>query len=409
MLPPNAKRIALRVTPAAERALRHGHPWLFESAIQHQSHQGQAGDLAVVFDAKRRFIAIGLYDPTSPIRVRILHHGAPTTLSAEWLAAQVATAAALRQALPTSGTTGYRLIYGEGDGLPGLIVDRYGETLVAKLYTAAWVPHLPVLLPALLAAQPAARIIVRFSRNMHSHPALLNGLRAGQALHGQPPSGAIPFEENGLHFAADVIHGHKTGFFFDHRENRQRVRQLAQGKRVLDLFAYAGGFSLYAAAGGATAVTSVDISAPALAEAQANFGRNAHLPGVAACQHTVLTADVFAALAQMQSAGQTFDMVIVDPPSFAKSQVEVERALAAYDKLTRAAVGVLEPQGLLVMASCSSRVADDSFFATVHAAAEGEERPLWEHKRTAHALDHPLRLAFPEGAYLKCLFATTID
>lgn len=400
-----SKRIALRVTPAAERALRHGHPWLYESAIQHQSHAGQFGDLAVVFDQKRRFLAIGLYDPTSPIRVRILHHGSPVAIDGDWFAAQITAATDCRQPLLASDTTGYRLVYGEGDGLPGLIIDQYGETAVLKLYSAAWLPHLPLLTAAL----PHPRLVVRLSRTLQSQPNLLGGLRDGHLWRGKPLAEPVPFTENGLHFAADVLHGHKTGFFFDHRDNRHTVRQLARGKRVLDLFAYAGGFSLYAAAGGATVVTSVDISAPALAEAQANFGRNAHLPEVAACQHTIVAADVFATLTQFQQEGREYDMVVVDPPSFAKSQEEIGRATAAYHKLTRAALTVLAPQGILMIASCSSRITAEQFYATVHEAAEESERPLWEHKRTSHALDHPIRESFPEGTYLKCLFATTID
>ena len=398
----SSSRLALRLTPTAVRVIRQGHPWLFESGIQHQSHTGQAGDLAVLFDQKRRFVAIGLYDPTSPIRVRVLHHGPPTTIDEAWLATQIQAALGRRAPLLATATTGLRLIYGEGDGLPGLVADQYDQTVVLKLYTAAWLPHLPTLLPLL----PGQRLILRLSRHVQT---AAEGWHDGQTVRGTPPTAPVPFTENGLHFAADVVHGHKTGFFFDQRENRQQVRQWANGRRVLDLFAYAGGFSLYAAAGGATAVTSVDISAPALAEAQANFERNRHLPTLAHCTHTPIAGDVFATLAQLQAQKQRFEMVIVDPPAFAKNQAEVAGALAAYDKLTRAVLPVLAPQGLLVMASCSSRVSAEAFFATVHASAEACGRPLWEQRRTSHPLDHPLRPEFPEGAYLKCLYATTIE
>jgi len=147
--PPSGRRLALRVTPAAQRALRQGHPWLFEQAITDQRQQGQPGDLAVIFDDQRRFLAIGLYDPTSVIRVRILHHGAPAAINQAWFAARLTAAAARRADLPTQGTTGYRLVHGENDGLPGLVIDRYDAILVLKLYTAAWIPHLPIVLRAL--------------------------------------------------------------------------------------------------------------------------------------------------------------------------------------------------------------------------------------------------------------------
>ena len=213
--------------------------------------------------------------------------------------------------------------------------------------------------------------------------------------------GPVHFTENGLRFTADVIHGQKTGFFLDQRENRARAERLARGKTVLNLFAYSGGFSLYAARGGARSVASLDGSQPALAAAAQHFKLN---PRLAHTPHELLRGDAFDILKKLRRDGRLFDMVIIDPPAFAKQQSETERALAAYRRLVRLGLGVLPPGGTLVMASCSSRVAADDFFQLVHETAREERRPLREIERTTHPIDHPVR--FPEGAYLKCLFAT---
>ena len=248
--PPAERRLALRVTPAGQRALRSGHPWLFDQAVAGVSGRlspGRPGDLAVIFDDRRRFLAIGLYDPTSPIRVRVLAHGAPESIDRAWLYAKLTSAAAWRATLPEGGTTGYRLVHGENDELPGLVIDRYDATLVVKLYSLAWVPWLPELRAMLAEVCPSACIVLRLSRELLQRPEFLYGLESGDVLAGPVPAGPVPFDENGLHFEADVLRGQKTGFFFDQRDNRARVGKLAAGQRTLNVFAYTGGFSLYAA------------------------------------------------------------------------------------------------------------------------------------------------------------------
>lgn len=401
---PAERRIAVHVTPAAERSIRSGHPWVFEGSIRKQSFAGRPGDLAVIFDRKRRFLAVGLYDPTSAIRVRILQAGQQATIDAAWLQRRLTTAAAIRRSLPEANTTGYRLVHGENDGLPGLVIDRYAETYVIKLYTPAWIPWLKDVVAGLTAVAQPARIILRLSRALQQQNEMLYGLQDGQTLLGEPPDAPILFQENGLTFEADVLRGQKTGFFLDQRDNRARVEAVAEGKSVLNVFAYTGGFSVYAARGGASRVTSLDISPGALAAAKRNFGHNQDDPQVAACRHKIWSGDAFAGLAEMAAQGRTFDMVILDPPSFAKKQTEVEGALAAYGRLVKLALGVLNEEGILVAASCSSRVPSDDFFRTVHQTARLAKRPLREIERTGHALDHPI--TYPEGAYLKCLFAS---
>jgi len=399
---PAPKRIALRISAPAERALRHGHPWIFDQAITEQSHEGAPGDLAVIFDNKRRFLAIGLYDPTSPIRVRILQSRQPATIGADWFRAKLVAASQIRKPLAEQSTDGYRLVHGENDGLPGLVIDRYAETLVLKIYSPSWIPHLKEFVAALMETK-FERLILRLNRSLQKQAEFLYGLGDGMTLAGSPPEGLILFRENGITFECDPLHGQKTGFFLDQRENRARVEKLSSGKSVLNVFAYTGGFSVYAARGGAKQVVSVDVSAPALQAAERNFSYNQHFPTVKFASHETIAEDAFEVLARMESQKRLFDVVILDPPMFAQNQSQIAAGIAAYQKLTRLGLGVLRSGGTLVQASCSSRIDAETFFDAVHQAASRFNRPLKEIERTGHALDHPI--GFDEGAYLKCLFA----
>ncbi|MCA9966558.1 MAG: class I SAM-dependent methyltransferase [Anaerolineales bacterium] len=395
------KRLALRITPAAERAVRSGHPWLFAEGITKQSHNGRSGDLVVIFDRKNRFLAVGLYDPASPIRVRILQQGEAATVDGGWFGERVETAVSHRTPHFNDQTTAYRLIHGENDGLPGLVVDKYDQTFVIKLYTAAWVPHLEPVIGQLEAMNPE-RIVLRLSRAVQDDHAALHGLRDGQHLLGRPTD-AVRFLENGLWFEADVVRGQKTGFFLDQRENRARLEELTAGKSVLNVFAYTGGFSLYAARGGAVRVVSLDLSQPALATAVRNFKLNQHHTNVANAEHELLLGDAFRAMTQLADGRQRFDVVVIDPPAFAKRQSEVAGALSSYGRLARLGVRLLRPGGQLITASCSSRVTATDFFQAVEQGVAAENCILGEVAHTFHAVDHPI--GFPEGAYLKCLWA----
>lgn len=404
---PSAQRIALRVTPAAERALRQGHPWVFDQAITEQNRPGASGDLAVIFDDKRHFMAIGLYDPASPIRVRILQAGQPATINQDWFQARLLNSYQERSAFQSQpenrATTGYRLVHGENDGFPGLVIDRYADTLVLKMYTPAWIPYLREFLPALAQVSPAERLILRLSRSFTRQTDTLHGLSDGMLLTGTLPDSPLLFKENGLTFETDPIHGQKTGFFLDQRDNRARVERLAQDKLVLNLFAYTGGFSVYAVRGGAKEVVSVDISAPALQASIRNMAYNQQSPAIAAASHQTIARDVFEVLTDLHESNRHFDLVVIDPPMFAQNQSQIAAALSAYRRLTHLGLAVLRSGGTLVQASCSSRIDAPTFFDTVNQAARAAGRPLHELERTGHALDHPIR--FKEGAYLKCLFA----
>jgi 23S rRNA (cytosine1962-C5)-methyltransferase len=394
----------MRLFPRAERAVKRGHPWVFDHGIRQQRQAGSAGDLAVLFDERNRFLAIGLYDPHSPIRVRVLHRGEPAVIDEEWFVAGIDASHQRRAGLHDDATTAYRVVHGENDGLPGLVVDRYGDSVVIKLYTAAWLPHLRAVADGVRALLDAQRVVLRLSRAVARATDGASPLRDGAVLTGAPLAGPVLFRENGLVFEADLVHGQKTGFFLDQRDNRARVEQLAAGRSVLNVFAYTGGFSVYAARGGARAVTSLDSSEPALAAATRNFQHNRDVPAVTAARHRLLAGNAFELLPELHRSGERHDMVILDPPSFAKAEAGVERALTTYARLTRLGLDVLAPGGMLVAASCSSRIGADAFRDAVLDAAQSAGRPLHVTQQTGHPPDHPI--GFAEGAYLKCIFAT---
>jgi 23S rRNA (cytosine1962-C5)-methyltransferase len=404
---PSPTRLAVRVTPDAVRRLRGGHPWLFEGSIRSVNRDGAAGDLAVVFDDDRQFVAVGLWDPHSPIRMKVLHHGRPATIDATFFRARLTDALQRRAPLfdanaPGGPTTGYRVVHGENDGLPGLVVDRYGHVAVVKLYSAAWIPHLPVIVPLLVELLPVGSLVLRLARSMADLD--LHGLHEGMSLHGPDIDRPVEFVELGLSFEADVIHGQKTGHFLDQRDNRALVGTMSKGARVLDVFCCTGGFSVHAAAGGARSVHGIDSSPFAIESAQRNMQRNDDRPEVAACRYDATVGEAFAELERLGESRGRFDLVVVDPPSFARAAVNVPRAIAAYERLASLAVALVERDGVLVQASCSARVDEASFVRAVHAGAARAGFDLDEIRRTGHAIDHPI--GFPEGGYLKALFAT---
>jgi len=398
-------RLAVRVTKDAERQIRGGHPWVFDGSIQSVKPKGEPGDLAVVFDDKRRFLAIGLYDPASPIRIKVLHRGDPTPIDASFWAARIDAALAARPELVGAATTdGYRVVHGENDGLPGLVVDRYAEVLVVKLYSEAWFPHLNDVIAVLVERLAPAAIVLRLARVVE--PDADAGWIDGHTIYGALPNGSsiVTFRENSLTFEADVVHGQKTGFFLDQRDNRALIRSRSVGRRVLDVYSCSGGFTVNAAAGGAVSVHSIDISAGAIAASRRNMALNADRPNVAACTHEATVGDATTVLRGLLRAKARFDMVIIDPPSMASTKAQIDGALATYARLADLGIELLDGGGVLFQASCSSRVNATDFYDTVAGMADRVGRPLARETYTAHAVDHPV--SFPEGAYLKAVIAT---
>lgn len=393
-------RLRLRVTAAAESQLRAGHPWVFGDSVREQNRDGSVGELAIIFDRKDKFLAVGLFDPDSPIRVRILHAGKPQSIDAAWWSARLAQAIDRRRNLFDERTNGYRLINGESDGWPGLVLDRYDQTLVVKLYTAAWLSRFAEISELICTQLKPGRLVLRLSRNIQVAARKMISAEDGQIIHG-PKLEAIPtFLENGIRFEADVCHGQKTGFFLDQRENRRTVESLANGQRVLNAFSFSGGFSLYAARGGAASVTDLDISAHALAGAERNFALNQSIPALAQCRHERVQADALDWLAANEQ--RTFDLIILDPPSFAKREAERAGAIRAYEKLAGLGIQHLAKAGILVACSCSAHVTAEEFFEAVRRSAAKSGRRFEELKTTRHAPDH--HATFKEADYLKAIY-----
>jgi 23S rRNA (cytosine1962-C5)-methyltransferase len=255
---------------------------------------------------------------------------------------------------------------------------------------------------ALIEVGSVERVVIRFSRLVRDGETY--GLVDGDTLYGEPPSGPIMFLENGLTLEADVVFGHKTGHFLDQRDNRATVRNLASGLRVLDVFSSTGGFTLSAAAGGAKSVHMVDVSAPALATAHRNLEHNKEISSIATCKVTDVRGDAFAVLEDMVERGEQFDIVILDPPSFAQNQASILRALSSYERLARLGLRLTAPGGTLLQASCSSRVTIDELADAAYLAARTAQVNIDEFKRTEHAADHPIGFEF--GAYLKAIYYT---
>ena len=399
-----ATRLRLRITAAAESIVRSGHPWLFADSIHEANRAGQLGELAVIYDRQDKFLAIGLFDPDSPIRVRILHAGKPTTIDAAWWQARLDQALVRREGLFDANTTGYRLIHGESDGWPGLVLDRYDTTLVLKIYTAAWLPRLDGLLALFQEKIPCERIVLRLSRNIQAvaerwSPTRRDGEVVFSKFAGSETGAPIIFQEHGIRFEADVLRGQKTGFFLDQRENRREVETLARGRRMLNAFSFSGGFSVYAARGGAKSVTDLDISAHALESARRNFALNQNFPGIAACHHETVQADTFAWL---EKNPEKFDLIVLDPPSLAKRAAEREGAIHAYERLNSLGIANLARDGILVAGSCSAHVPAAEFFDAVRRAAARSGRRYSELKTAQHPPDHPA--GFKEAAYLKVIY-----
>lgn len=396
----NRSRLRLRVTAAAETQLRSGHPWVYGDSVREQNRDGATGELAVIYDRKDTFLAVGLFDPGSPIRVRTLHVGKPQTIDHDWWAARLAQTVDQRRGLFDEQTDGYRVINGESDGWPGLVLDRYDQTFVLKLYTSAWLPRFDEISTLIRTQLKPERLVLRLSRNIQAAARKNISAEDGQVLYGEKPETCPTFLENGLRFEADVCQGQKTGFFLDQRENRRSVASLASGRSVLNAFSFSGGFSLYAARGGASSVTDLDISAHALASAKRNFALNQSDATIAQCGHELVQADAFDWLSRNEQ--RTFGLIILDPPSFAKRETERAGAIHAYERLAGLGIQHLTRDGILVACSCSAHVTADEFFAAVRLSAVKSGHTFQEIQTTRHAPDHSA--TFKEAEYLKAIY-----
>ncbi|NND61985.1 MAG: methyltransferase domain-containing protein [Flavobacteriaceae bacterium] len=387
------KVLAVKLSAVGERSVRSEHPWIFSDSIEKLNKEGHPGDVCVIFShTKNKPLGIGLFDPKSPIRIKMLHFGGGAKLDSSFFEAKIHKAYALRLELLETDTNSYRLIFGENDGFPGLIADVYAEVLVLKLYSDIWLPYLKLILPILIETSKAKTVVLRLSRNLQR---LKLALTDGMVIYGLLENETVLFKEHGIQFSANVIKGHKTGYFLDHRENRRQVGRMAKNKTVLDVFAYAGGFSIHALMGGAREVTSLDISAQALEVAKENAALNTYTG-----KHLTIVGDAFTEMERLISEGKKYEIVVIDPPSFAKKASEVEVAKKKYTQLAYLGIALTKKGGMLVLASCSSRVRADEFFEINAKALNECGRKFDTKNRTQHDIDHPV--GFTEGAYLKC-------
>jgi len=378
-----------------ERSLLRHHPWVFQGSIE----RGKAdpGETVRVESSEGKFLCWGAFSPSSMIRVRAWTFDETERVDHAFFKRRIARALALRARLPIA-SDGVRLVHGEADGLPGLIVDRYGDVLSAQFLSAGMERWREALADILLAATGCTRLYERSDSGVRA----LEGLepRAGW-LRGEGPT-ELSIREHDWRLNLDVAEGHKTGFYLDQRDNRAQFAQWVRHfglQRVLNCYCYTGGFSVAALAGGAQQVVSVDSSAPALDKARANVALN----GFDAARHEALDADVNAFLRQQLQAGATFDAIVLDPPKFAPTASHAERAARAYKDINRLALKLLAPGGLLLTFSCSGGVGAELFHKIVAGAAAdaGVDGAILQ--RLEGAPDHPTTLVFPEGEYLKGL------
>lgn len=385
------------------RSIRGGHPWVYREALA--APKGlPSGSVVEVCDAAGHFVARGLYDPNSPIALRIYTLDESEPVDGGLYARRLARALALRRSLfsqEREATNAFRLCHGEGDFLPGLVIDIYAEVAVLVFDggehgpARAFVREIVEALVALSQAKalPLCAIYERYQRRSGGGGQLLWGaLPEGPSEH----RGELIVSEHGIRFYVDIANGQKSGLFLDQRENRCRIRRWARGRSVWNGFAYTGGFSVSAALGGARRVVSVDRAAPAIAAARHNFALN----GLDPDDHGFFSDDAFTHLSAAAARGVSYDLVIVDPPSFAPTERAVPTALAAYRELHRLALSIVAPGGLLCAASCSSHISETAFLSTL-TPLQSTHRKLRILETHGQPADHPSLPAFPEGRYLK--------
>ena len=402
----------LTLKPGREKSLLRRHPWIFSGAIARLDGNPASGETVDLLAAQGQFLARAAYSPSSQIRARVWTFDPSELVDADFFrrriqrAVQTCRGAGLVPALAgadteSAPTNACRLIHAESDGLPGLIVDRYADILVLQSLTAGTECWKETIADLLLEATSLTTIFERSDADVRELEGLAPrvGLLRGTINH--PP---ITITENGLKFYVNLETGHKTGFYLDQRLNRQHLRGLAEGRDVLDCFCYTGGFTVNALAGGAKSVLSVDASAEALALCLENVALNS-LP---ADHHTLLEGDVFQVLRKFRDEARSFDLIVLDPPKFAPTVAQVEKAARGYKDINLLAFKLLRPGGILVTFSCSGGIDADLFQKIIASAAldAGVEAQIVEH--LSQAPDHPVALNFPEGAYLKGLICRKV-
>jgi 23S rRNA (cytosine1962-C5)-methyltransferase len=381
-----------------ERPVLNGHPWIFSGAIDKINGNADIVGVADIFDCKKSWIARGLYNPASQIRVRLLT-GKDEPIDADFFRRRITRALALREKYVAPETNAYRLINGEGDFLPGLIVDRYADFLVCQFFTAGMELFKDAVSAALGGLSGAKGLYERSDGKVREEEGL--GASVGMLAGAEPPE-LIEIEESGSQFLVDVRRGQKTGYFLDQRDNRQFLLKLVRGAAVLNCFSYSGAYSVFALRGGARSVISLDSSRPALELAEKNLALN-QLGGDNA---ELIKGDAFAYLKECDA---NFDIIVLDPPALAHRRADVEAATGGYKFLNLHALKHLKPGGLFLTFSCSQHVSADLFQKVVFGAAVDAGRRVSIVKKLGPPIDHPVSLHHPEGEYLKGLALHVLD
>ncbi|GIV62494.1 MAG: SAM-dependent methyltransferase [Rhodothermaceae bacterium] len=383
------KRVHLR--RHKEKALLRGYPWVFANQIHRVEGNPSGGDVVTIVGADGHVFGQGLYHPSSLIAVRFLTADPEAAINADFFRARLERALALREAA-YPGATHYRLAFSESDGLPGTIIDRYGDVLTWTTLALGMEQRRDLILDVLEDLVRPRAIIERNDAALRAK----DGLPEARGVMRGTYDGPVEIEEGGVRYTVDVLEGPKTGFFIDQREHRALVRRFARGRRVLDVFCADGGFGLQSAAGGAEAVHLMDVSEAALARVRANAERN----GLAG-RITTEAADALDRLGMLVQEGVTYDLIILDPPAFARSRRHVEEATRAYQRINISALQLLPPGGLLATASCSQAISEADFLKIVQYSARRAGARLRLLYRGGQPPDHPILEAMPETHYLK--------
>jgi 23S rRNA (cytosine1962-C5)-methyltransferase len=375
-----------------------GHPWIFSGAIDGIEGNADSAGVADVFDGEKRWIARGLFSPKSQIRVRVLCWQ-KEEIDSDFFFRRLSQALAIREALLSGFTNAYRIVNGEGDFLPGLIVDRYNEFLVCQFLTASTDHFKPLIVDSLARLVAVKGIFEKSEGRVRSEEGLEPSVGV---LSGEPPPESVVIEENRFKFITDLRRGQKTGFFLDQRDNRAFLSNIARNKNILDCFCYSGAFTVYALGGGAREVVSLDSSRPALELAERNLALN----GFETAGSELIKGDAFTYLKECPSA---FDIILLDPPSLAPKRGDVDGATGGYKFLNLHALRHLKPGGFLLTFSCSQHLPIDLFQKVVFGAAVDAGRKVTIVKRLGQPVDHPVSLHHPEGEYLKGLCLRVLD
>lgn len=386
----------LILKPGRDKSVLARHPWVFSGAVDRVEGNPESGESVLVRDASGLALGWAAYSPASSIRARMWNLDPEELVDDGYFSQRIELAITRRSALvPAEETNALRLVHGESDGLPGLVVDRYADVLVVQILTAGMEFWRETIVEALVQLTGIQAVVERSDVDVRN----LEGLKARSGvLHGKVP-GPIEIFENGLRFIVDVVNGQKTGFYIDQRRNRHRVGQLAAGREVLNCFCYTGGFSVYALAHGAKNVTSVDSSVDALEMGR----RHVEMNGLPREKAAWIEGDVFKVLRTLRDQGSSFDMVILDPPKFAPTAAQAERAARGYKDINLLGLKLLKPGGILATFSCSGGISTELFQKIVAGAALDAGMDARIVQTLTQGPDHPVALAFPEGAYLKGL------